>query len=356
MIIDAGHIRWIAGTGLAAVASSILYVWADRTTPGGLRGGTTAGLWFGIAGTLLMAFAGALSALRKVPAWWWIGSRKAWLKGHIWLGLLSVLLILCHSGFRFGGPLERVLWVVFATIVISGIVGLLLQQSLPGLLARRVHGEVSFEQLPHYCGVLRGRADDLCDALKLAISPADDAAGRFYSAYDDDVRPFFDVPAPRRTTFIDEHAIRVWFDRVGEALRIGAAGDAEAAAALVNDLRPTIDPAKAKELLPRLDKLVSGMDRLFDTVNTAGLPAAAQASFTELRTLATGAPEVVPAVISQAASAWMAAIESLVTERSGLRFQERVHRWLHGWLLIHVPLSAALLALTLAHIVMSLYY
>ena len=36
--------------------------------------------------------------------------------------------------------------------------------------------------------------------------------------------------------------------------------------------------------------------------------------------------------------------------------RERLHRWLHGWLLIHVPLSLGLLVLATAHIVMSLYY
>ena len=43
-------------------------------------------------------------------------------------------------------------------------------------------------------------------------------------------------------------------------------------------------------------------------------------------------------------------------ERRLLREQERMHFWLHSWLLVHVPLSAALLVLGAAHVVMSLYY
>jgi hypothetical protein len=34
----------------------------------------------------------------------------------------------------------------------------------------------------------------------------------------------------------------------------------------------------------------------------------------------------------------------------------RLHRWLHGWLYVHVPLSMGFLVLTLVHAVMSLKY
>lgn len=356
MIVDAGHLRWIVGTCLAGVACFAVYAVLDRSTPGGVTGGTTPGLWFGVIGTALMLFCGLLAAHRKFPAWWWIGSRKAWLKAHIWLGFLSVVVILCHSGFRLGGLLAVLLWVVLGAIVLSGIVGLMLQQSLPGFLARQVPGEVSYEQIPHYCGVLRGRADDICDALKHVAPPSDDATQRFYEAYDHEIRGFFRSPAPRSRVFSDEPSISVWFERIGEALRLGPPGESEATIGLIEDLRPTLDPAKLKELAPRLDKLKSNVERLFDTVDTDGLPAAAQAAFAELKVLAGGAPEVVSAVASQLASTWMFAIESMVIERDRLRTQERIHRWLHGWLLLHVPLSAALAVLAIAHIVMSLYY
>ena len=42
--------------------------------------------------------------------------------------------------------------------------------------------------------------------------------------------------------------------------------------------------------------------------------------------------------------------------RRQLGEQQRIHRWLHGWLLIHVPLSWALLVLVLIHAFWSLYY
>ena len=43
-------------------------------------------------------------------------------------------------------------------------------------------------------------------------------------------------------------------------------------------------------------------------------------------------------------------------ERRQLAAQERLQRWLHGWLLVHVPLSYALLLLSTVHAVQSVRY
>ena len=49
-------------------------------------------------------------------------------------------------------------------------------------------------------------------------------------------------------------------------------------------------------------------------------------------------------------------LASLCEERRLLAEQQRLWFWMHSWLLVHVPLSAALLVLTAAHIFAGLYY
>ena len=71
-----------------------------------------------------MVYAGLLAAHRRLPVRRWLGARKAWLRGHLWLGLLSGVFILCHSGFRWGGPLEQVLWIVLILTLVTGVFGL----------------------------------------------------------------------------------------------------------------------------------------------------------------------------------------------------------------------------------------
>lgn len=49
-------------------------------------------------------------------------------------------------------------------------------------------------------------------------------------------------------------------------------------------------------------------------------------------------------------------LEIVCEERRQLLSQKKLHRWLHGWLLVHVPLSYALLLLGAVHAVGSLRY
>jgi hypothetical protein len=49
-------------------------------------------------------------------------------------------------------------------------------------------------------------------------------------------------------------------------------------------------------------------------------------------------------------------LESICEEARQLERQEKLHHLLHGWLLIHIPLSYALLLLSAVHAVMTLRY
>jgi hypothetical protein len=289
MLLDTKHFPWLLGSAIAGAAAVGLYASLDVRTPGGLTGGSTAGLWYGIAGSALMLFAGLLSGRRQVPAWWWLGSRQAWLRGHIWLSLLSVVLILCHSGFHWGGPLERALWVVFGLTIVTGVVGLVLQHILPRMLTRQVPSEAPYEQIPHLCQVMREKADDLIKsvwALDLDVSQAlllhsqmgVGAKAQLQQFYEKHVRPFLSR------------------GRAGSRL-------------LANALR-------------------------------------AEGAFDRLRAL--------PGLADVRGQITM--MQTLCNERRQLVAQERLHAWLHAWLLLHVPLSVLLLFLGVAHVATALYY
>jgi hypothetical protein len=280
VLLDHRHKPWIAATGVVAVAATALYVWLDRRTLNGLTGGSTVGLWYGVIGSALMIFAGLLSALRKVPAWWWIGSRQAWLRGHIWLGLLSVVFIACHAHGRLGGFIETLLCVVLAAVIFSGIFGLVLQQFLPRWMAQRCGDEAPYEQIPHLCRLLRAQADAAVD--EVAPEPAEEAtfAAELRAFHDRHVRPFLAVPVPRASVLRDEQRASSVFDALRKRLDLSGAGAT----------------------------VLAATDRL----------------------------------------------EELCRERRQLAVQERLHHWLHGWLLLHIPLSVALLVLGVAHAFMSL--
>jgi hypothetical protein len=74
-------------------------------------------------------------------------------------------------------------------------------------------------------------------------------------------------------------------------------------------------------------------------------PVTASGMFAKLRTLV-HAP-LGPAV---------ADLESICEEERQLRRQERMHGLLHAWLVVHVPLSFALMVFAVVHIVMALRF
>ncbi len=160
MLIDRSHRLWLVFTLVMGATATGLYVWYAQSWQGGPAGRTWPGMMFGIAGTLLMLFAGLLSARKKTIRIRW-GSLAGWLKGHIWLGLLSVPLIFFHTAFRWGGLLEQILMGVFLVVILSGIVGVVLQNMLPRLMKSQLDSEVIPDQMEHLCRNLQREADDI---------------------------------------------------------------------------------------------------------------------------------------------------------------------------------------------------
>jgi hypothetical protein len=273
MLIDRTHKPWAIFTLVLSTAAVLVYVWIDRRTPGGLTGGSTVGLWYGLAGSACLVFVGLLSQLRKVPRWQWLPPRKVWMRGHLWLSLLGTVLLLCHGNFRWGGPLEVVLWVVLLLTLATGLLGLVLQQFLPRLITTQIPCEAPYEQIPHLCQVMRRKGDEVL----LGKQRTSDAPAPLREFYLRHVRPFLAVPA--------------------RALFLANAFQAEAAFDRLRSLPDLADSAEQLTLL-----------------------------------------------------------ETLCTERRYLLNQERLHLWLHAWLLLHVPLSAVLLVVGVVHAVAALYY
>src|SRR5690242_8051232 len=172
MLIDSSHRRWVAASIVIIAVATATYVPYVRGALNGPSGGSLPGLVYGIVGFAFMIFAGLLGARRKVPTWR-IGRGTLWMRAHIWLGLLSLPLILFHGGFRLGGSMTTVLMILFAVVWVSGIVGLFLQQTLPRLMLTRVPLETVYEQIDPVVLQLLAESDALVTAAcgPLPITP-----------------------------------------------------------------------------------------------------------------------------------------------------------------------------------------
>src|SRR5437667_2252896 len=164
-IFNRAHVPWAIFVALATLFAFWLYVgnFNPQILPAGLQlppalvqkpsehrsvGGTPLGLIFGTISFGIFIFA-ALLGVRKKLALWRVGTVQRWLRAHIWLTLLTVPLVILHSGFRLGGPMTTLIIILYVVVMVSGIYGLVLQHYVPTVMMERLPAESGYEQIPH---------------------------------------------------------------------------------------------------------------------------------------------------------------------------------------------------------------
>src|SRR5215468_8424138 len=158
MRMDPTQRGWATASLVIFAVSAIAYVIYVTQSPAGPSGSSFMGLFFGVVGFAFMIFAALLGARKRVPTWR-LGRAQAWMRGHLWLGLLSLPMILFHGGFHFGGTLTRVLmWLLIATVA-SGVFGAALQHYIPRIMTSDVPLETIYEEIGYVRGLLREEAD-----------------------------------------------------------------------------------------------------------------------------------------------------------------------------------------------------
>lgn len=297
------HRSWCVGATAATAAATAWYL-AYGLSAGAWKwpgGGSPPGFTFGVLGGLIMAFKMLLWPRKSLWRGRRLGRTKFWMTAHLWLGLLSLPLLLLHGDFRFDpahSPLATVLMWLLVAVVVSGVFGATVQNVIPRLLLEHAPAETIHAQIGRVLGLHRE------EAARLVRATADREATRSTE------------PAGRGRSEAPRAAADVWNP-----------ADSDTLAAFFRD---QVDPYLAAS---------SGTG--FALGSSRRAPAIFQALKDELH------PPAYPAVDRLAA---------LCDERRQFDLQVRLHRWLHNWLGIHVAISVALFLLMIVHIVMALKY
>jgi hypothetical protein len=236
-----------------------------------------------------------------------IGRAQAWMRAHLWLGFAAFPLILLHGGFHFGGRLTTVLMWLFIVVFVSGIFGAVLQHYLPRIYTERLPMETIYDQID------RVREQLVDEVNRLTESAYETLAGEL-------------TRATQRQRAAAASAGTEWDITVAEGL--------QANEQLAAQLREFVDT----ELVRYLQHTGSSRFALADSNRARGM-------FQHLRLLMP--PNLVATVDD---------LENICEEKRELDRQRRIHRLLHGWLLVHIPLSYALLLLGAIHAVFALRY
>jgi len=306
--------------------SAIVYVFNVLESPQGPRGGSTIGLTFGMIGFGFMIFAALLGARKRVPTWR-VGRAQAWMRGHLWLGFLALPMILFHGGFHFGGTLTRVLMWLLIITVFSGVFGAALQHYIPRVMTSDVPLETIYDEIGRVRTLLREEADraveSLCgnSGLSKNSSREGQRAGGFTA-----LRAMPASAVPLRTSAAVSAGASAAVAAAPEIISLSEGESAPLRRFYLNEMRPFLERPKQRG------------QRLGDA-------AKAGSAFNGLRTL-----------LPAAAHATLTDLEDICDEARQLTRQERLHHWLHGWLLLHIPLSLALNLLGAIHAVMALRY
>ena len=429
-IFNGKHVPWFIFVCLATIAACFLYVGnfhPDRM-PAGIRlppsliqtptehhtvGGTPLGLAFGAIALGIFVFAALLSLRKKIPLWR-VGTVQRWLRAHIWLTLLTIPLVILHSGFRLGGPMTTLLIALYALVMVSGIYGLVLQHLLPSMMKERLPSETVFEQIPNIRAQLCVAAQKMRDSLKLAPSTPTKGA--------DSAGPTIPRRAVSAVIALNKAELSAPVVRAGADTTppVAAEGVAVAAATTTSALvaqGPEPFPAPA---ISATAHGIASPQRRVETIGPAVVPEQSEAD--PKATAIVGAKAGTPTAVDRAASAERASApvepplagdsaseatlvefierqilpylrakrgerlrlgkarlsaetfrsitlrvskpyRSRVVEIQGwcdarrlLDLQTRYQHWLHGWLFIHVPFSFLLLMLTIWHAYVTLFY
>ena len=322
MRIDRHHIPWLIFVIAATIVAAALFLanffpsrlpfpiqlpsWFGPTPP--VRrtfGGTPLGLIFGSMAFTIFLFASALG-IRKKKRLWRIGNVQVWLRAHIWLTIFTIPLVLLHCGFHLGGTHTSWLMGLYAVVMASGFFGLALQQFMPRMMKERLPREVVYEQIPHIRAKLfeaalgvRSELRALERAATQQPQPVPEVAAAASAPAGATVpaasKPVSTAPAEADPSiavlgeFLDDECLPYLRARRGERHRLGEQKTSD-------DIFRLLKLNVSDKLRPRVDDLQLWCD-----------------------------------------------------DRRLMDLQLKLHHWLHGWLLVHVPTSFALLVFTAWH-------
>jgi hypothetical protein len=292
MRIDETHKPWMIFTVAAIVVGAAVYVPYAMMTPNP-GGGTAIGLIFGSIALGLMLFAAALSVRKRFPVWR-IGRAKIWMRAHLWLGFLAFPMVLYHAAFHARGTLTAVLMWLTVSVIGSGIVGAWLQHTLPTKMFREVPFETIYDQIPVICQQLVTEAEARAVDVTQRLAPATGPGATV-------VDTLMGIPTLEHET--------VAFDTF-----------------FANEVLPYLKHAKAH------GSRFAGREWTHERFENF------RREFPE--------------------AAWepLTALEEICDEKRQLDHQRRLHKVLHGWLLVHLPFSAGLILLAIIHAIGALRY
>lgn len=285
---------WWAST-LCAVSIVAYWMHEPRSPP---NGGTWLGYTLGGVGALLILWL-MWFGIRKRRYRSRMGSVQGWLSAHIYLGIGLITVVTLHTGFQFGWNIHTLAYVLMILVIVTGLVGVFCYMHFPRVLTEE-SGETTTESLIRQIREI----DRQALALAAEIDP---------ETHDKVIRSI------RKSQF------------GGNSWQLLLARDKSAPP---EDLVPSADRARNKKKKTYEPEITSST-MMFMASNIASARVDKGESIRKLSDLLIGQ-------------------KSQLTRK--LRRELQIKAFIDAWLYLHVPLSFALLAALIAHVVSVFFY
>lgn len=298
-ILNHARSRYLWVAVALCVASLVAYV---LHRPGGPpNGGTWLGYTLGTIGALLIVWLMGLGVRKRRYANS-LGTLRGWLSAHVYLGTALILVALLHCGFQFGWNIHTLCFALMTIVIISGFFGVYAYLRYPALMTRNRDSATRDAMLEEIAELDRNAlslADGVDPKLHAVLLRSIDNTRLGGNAWRQLRR--------RDTSDAAIHQVRKSIEARETALSIGATG--------------ATNPAAGQTIFAVVDYLAAGGDQH------------------------TGALRKLIDLLSR---------KKALAERIGRDIQYQA--LMEIWLYIHVPLSFALLAALIAHIVSVFFY
>ena len=177
---------------ILAIVIFVLNIFIDEVRPGNIWGliyGTIAAVLFvGVAAYGFRRRSMNTSSKMK------LGSSYSWLQFHIYGGTLSLLFVFMHINFQFPqGSFNWWLWGLTVWVVLSGIVGVVLQKWIPKLMSSALTLEVRYDRIPEL----------VIELAEKARAEAESASAPIQDFYNRTMAADMEKPVVRPLFFID---------------------------------------------------------------------------------------------------------------------------------------------------------
>jgi hypothetical protein len=154
------------------------------------------GLAFGIFAALAFVFEMLYPSRR--PRAKPLGTAKAWIQAHVYVGFVAMVAVVIHAGGLPHGAMGYWLFGLSLWTTLTGLLGVWLQKSIPVTLSEGLRVEALYERIPELIEGLVLEADTL-------LAEVSEVLDRFYVQ---ELRPRLTTPAPSWGYLLDVRAGR----------------------------------------------------------------------------------------------------------------------------------------------------